>query len=333
MNSLNFKFGLELELCDIDTRKGLPQGFDGFSSQEYDLAATSGRFKGLPNDPSFKSVFINGELNTTPTDSIEGQIQALKNALELYPEATVNHRIDTHLHISLPEFKHDVELLKKVLTYIYKWGRTWCDRIYPSWSHPDMLTGDKQFVNINAKTMPEWRYNQIMASTSVDEFIRNHSLDSTGKYNARMGTRYALNMIAVKDHGSIEVRANWPILNPDTMRSHFQLIQALVTDALHDEADQQGLQSIIDLFEDNGHKWQEPQPYDHYIQCAYRYSSIQTVGHSKYIVPRWIEFKKMWEENPNQFKVNGWYNTPEYAFNKDNYTPMTLQEAIDQGLV
>ena len=326
-----FMYGYEIELCDIDIRRGVPEGCSGFSRQEYDLhASVKSKYHGLPNDPTGKYVWLSGELNTIPTPTIEGQIDALKNALAMYPEASLNPRIDAHLHISMPELKTDVELCKKILKYCYDNTEIWLKRIYPKYEHKDMTSGDKQFININAKKMPEWRYRQIMSSKSVEEFVRNHSLDSSGKYNPRMGTRYPFNMIAIKDHGSLETRCWWPSLNPDMIRNHFIILTAFMEEAI---GRQRPFNEVLDELVSQGITWQShPVEYHHFGQCAWRYSSHANVGR-QYIVPRYIEFKKLWEENSSRFYKNIWWNEEWAKFDSSKYEPMTMDEAIERGLL
>ena len=150
--------------------------------------------------------------------------------------------------------------------------------------------------------MPEWRYQQIMSSTTVAEFIRNHSLDTKGNYNARMGTRYPMNMIAIHDHGSIECRVNYGTLDPKIIKSHFELLKAFIDEALGEQRD---FNIIIDEFEANGHEWSKCTPYDHEIQCGYRFCNYPTFKND--MVKRWKLFRQLWDEDKSRFFQENWY--------------------------
>jgi hypothetical protein len=325
-------YGIELELCDIDTRKGLPEGFDKFSDQEYDLhASVKSPYHGLPNDPTGKYVYISGELNSTPTVGYEDQLKAVSNALDMYPEAALNPRIDSHLHISLPEFKTDLDMCKKVLTYVYNNSKIWMDNIYKEYSQPDMLSADKQFINVNRKCMYDWKYANIMKANNMEDFIRFHSTDISGKYNPRMGTRFIINMISIKDHGSLEFRGLFPTLDVNMLRNHYKLMTAFVEESLSDNP--RSFDIVLKELVEEGVTWVETPPkYYPEGQACWRYCSYPNVG-AKYIIPRYIEFKKLWNEDSSRFNEKGWWDKDWAKFHKENYTPMTFDQAKELGLL
>jgi len=302
--SRDFTYGMEIELCDIDTAKGLPKGCYRWSNQEYDLIASQGIYRGLPNDPTFKIHTISGELNTKPTSTIQGQVDIMDNIMKFYPEATLNYRIDTHIHIGWPELRTNIEETKKVLTYLKTYGKVWINKLYKATRHPDMLTADFMFYNTNAKIMPDWRYNFIKENASnIEEFLWWHQTDTTGKRNTRMTTRYYVNMFAIKDHGTIEFRAFWPTLDVNIIENYLVLVRDTVNDALSDNP--LGLNKIINKFFSDGRSIAKQQEYDHELACAWRFASYPNVG--KRMMERWEEFKKLWAEDKERFFQKSWW--------------------------
>lgn len=323
-----YSYGLELELVNNDSRKGLPKGFSQFSDQESDLCNSVGKFRGLCNDPTRKFVPITAELNSTPTDDYKLQSEYVKNAVEFYPEATINCRIDLHLHIGHPRFKTDLDLLKKLVTYFYHNTELWNDLMYHTFVLPDEYSvhmDARSFQNTNRKTMPEWRYNQIMSSNSIEEFLLNHQKDTSGKVNTRMTTRYPFNMFAIKDHGTIECRAFWPTLDSNEINARFELITRIVDTVVSNR--NTPLQVLVKEWLEDGYDTirSSQYPYDHFVHCAWKYASYPVVG-SRYMIARWIEFCRLWKEDSSRFNVKSWYNQDWALFNKDKYRIIKFEE-------
>ena len=71
-------FGAEHELGDWDQRNGLPTGF---KMDTRDITVMNSN--GIAADPKGRSYSFGGEINTPPTDTIEGQGAALEELLKV----------------------------------------------------------------------------------------------------------------------------------------------------------------------------------------------------------------------------------------------------------
>lgn len=113
----NWTYGAEHEWADWDMRTELPKGY-GRDTHDVTIVNSNG----IANDPSGKTWHYGGEINTPPTDSIEGQIDCLEEMKEFtLGVATVNYRSNLHLHIRVPGLKDDLVLLKRFQAHIHKW--------------------------------------------------------------------------------------------------------------------------------------------------------------------------------------------------------------------
>jgi len=109
-------YGAEHEWADHNITTELPKGY---ARDTHDITMVNSN--GIANDPSGKLWKMGGEINTPPTDSIQGQIDCLQQLKELLPTATVNYRSNLHLHIRVPGLKDDLVLLKRFQAHIHRW--------------------------------------------------------------------------------------------------------------------------------------------------------------------------------------------------------------------
>lgn len=299
-----YTFGTEIELGDINTNKGLPEGCSNWSLTEYDLISKNIPYRGLPNDPKRKIHSIGGELNTIPSNDIQTQILTFKNILKLYPEATISHRFDLHTHISYPGLKNNLNDIKKILKYSYKNGEKAVKLLYNMTKHCDMCIGDWQFYKVNMGLIPEWKYKRAMNAETFDDFILSFQCDTKGNYNPRLTRRYYINFFSLKKHGTLEYRANFPTLNPNELHSCLEYLKRFVNEALSDNPI--SIDLIIMNMRKEGFIFPKEQPYDHELQCAWRFCSFPNVKYK--MIERWKQFYILWYENKKRFFKNNWYN-------------------------
>jgi hypothetical protein len=105
-------YGAEHEFADWDTSLGWPAGYG--RDPEPNICNSNG----IAADPTLKSYQYGAEINTPPTDTPEGQADALATFLALHPRATANWRGGLHIHIRVPGLKDSLPTLKKLQAYI-----------------------------------------------------------------------------------------------------------------------------------------------------------------------------------------------------------------------
>jgi hypothetical protein len=107
-------YGAEHEWADWPLSTQLPKGY-GRDVRDITIVNSNG----VANDPSGKLYEFGGEINTPPTDTVEGQVNCLRELKELLPMAKVNYRSNLHIHVRVPGLKDDLEKLKKIQRYIH----------------------------------------------------------------------------------------------------------------------------------------------------------------------------------------------------------------------
>jgi hypothetical protein len=113
MKLVKLTFGAEHELANWDALRELPIGF----KRSPDITVVNDN--GVAAQPNVKVYRYGGEINTPPTSKIQGQVDLLHYIKERYPEATVNHRSNLHLHIRWPGLKENLAMLKQIQLYIH----------------------------------------------------------------------------------------------------------------------------------------------------------------------------------------------------------------------
>ena len=115
MNSMEqLSFGAELELADIDQRKGLP---DSFAWDRSDPSMVNSN--GIAIDPKGISYSFGGEVQTKPTIGIQKQIQGFQKIIEWFGNATVNYRSNLHIHVQVKGLSDNLRLLKRFQKIIH----------------------------------------------------------------------------------------------------------------------------------------------------------------------------------------------------------------------
>lgn len=111
----NWTYGAEFEFADYDRTKPLPKHCEN-NRKDHTIVNSSG----IANDPLDKLYHHGGEVNTPPTDTIDGQVECLEKICKLFPEVKVNYRSNLHVHIRVPGLRDDLQSLKRVQQYIHQ---------------------------------------------------------------------------------------------------------------------------------------------------------------------------------------------------------------------
>jgi len=224
------QFGLELEFGDIDLSKTPPAGCS-YSTTEYDVVNSTG----LAADPKGDKVKFGGEINTSPTDTIQGQIDQFKACNVAYPEATINHRLHLHCHVSYPGIRENADLMKKLLRYTIKNSPDALNATFNPHKHPHMNTSAWKYQIVDRTVMPDWKAQFCYLSNTPDEFKRAHGTIKDGSYNSLTIKRFAVNLYSIFKHGTVEFRHFFPTLDPEEVESCLEYCKRFVEEGIGDQ--------------------------------------------------------------------------------------------------
>lgn len=124
-----FSYGFELELSDIDRRVDIPthlgewegEKVNGYyQSAELDIVNTVPPYIGVAPDPLNEFCTVGGEINVSPTTSIEGQLARVVEIFNLFPIYNISHVNHFHIHVFIPNLREDLTLLKRFTKYVIK---------------------------------------------------------------------------------------------------------------------------------------------------------------------------------------------------------------------
>lgn len=213
MKGLKFNrmtFGCELEIADCDTRIKLPVGKWDYKD------GTIGNSDGFANDPKKEFNIYGGEINTDPTRTILEQLQQIRIIYKTLDKYTFNHTTNLHIHIRIPGLSKNLKALKKLQTYVYKYGRKTLDYIEPIPEADRSLKG-KQYELAKRRerrrrkshhwAITEKTYERLMKAKSIEEFLlAYYPRTKEGKVNYAGASRCAINLLQLKETDTIEFR-------------------------------------------------------------------------------------------------------------------------------
>lgn len=290
-SSSKWSYGAELELSDWDTRKGLPQNIDHLdlvdpinlrgSTQDDDFTMVNSN--GICVDPKSRIYPYGGEVQTPPTWSIQGQVDYLQLFLDLHPNTTINYRSNLHLHIRVPGLKDDLEALKRITRFNYKWlrERLLLDIVEPI-PKPQKLEERKRYKRRKRShhtTLSRQRVEHQLQATTLQEFFeREAPRTKAGKPHWIAQPRAAVNLRQLLQTDTIEFR-HWPgTLDGEELRSAFLWCRCYLRLALGLPI-RIGARDPLELWEKMKHrKFPQFCPYIHWMEQRYDETNIQKVG-------------------------------------------------------
>lgn len=205
-------YGAELELSDLDQRKGLPKGF-GWDKRDVTMVNSNG----IAVDPHGKLYPFGGEINTPPTKTIKEQVLKFKEVLKFHSDATVNHRSNLHIHVRVPGLKKNLEACKKIQRYVFE-NAGYLDVIEPI-PRPDRTDykTEEQFAGANRRynrrkvshhaSITKKRFEEQQAAKNFAEFFAAEApkkKDGTPMFH--LAPRLAVNLRQLQETDTIEFR-------------------------------------------------------------------------------------------------------------------------------
>ena len=268
--SNQFTYGVELEWVDCDARTHIPPELGSWNFLDHTMVNSDGHAV----DPNLRLTTKGAEINTKPTDTIEEQIQIIKELKELLPEATTNYRCLTHIHIGVPNLENDIDGLLKIFKYI----EANQDYVYDVVLKKEPITREEYTDPLDFlmakdynKQLYKWckqktsrdKIENIMKSTTPLEFSSRHYNSQEEQQNGGL-LRSGINILSVFKHKTIEFRCFPGTMDLEEYRSCFQFASEFVWNALHCPE-----WSVEDMYENEKWKFPKWEKFDRKLEQGY----------------------------------------------------------------
>lgn len=263
-------YGAELELSDLDQRKGLPPGF-GWDKRDVTMVNSNG----IAVDPKGKLYPFGGEINTPPTKTIKGQVAKFREVLEFHADATINHRSNLHIHIRVPGLKEDLGACKRIQAYAFA-NRGYLDVVepIPSPKRADFKTEDQYMgalcryhrrkVSHHAMITKKRFLEQQEATTFAQFFAAEAPKKKDGTPMFHLAPRLAVNLRQLQETDTIEFRHFPGTLDPEKFRDCLRWCRDFLIQALGDQ------QPCLKLFAEGDYNLPTFPKYVHWREVLYR---------------------------------------------------------------
>ena len=246
-------YGLELELSDINRNKKLPTGCS-YNKLEGDIINSNGQ----AIDPTGIKHKIGGEINTPP-GSIDFEIYLCKKIFEIFPEATVNHRIWLHLHIGLPNQLLTIDNLKKLAIYSHNETSNILKYCLHNMVKPDNMD-NRTWAWYNEKPLAEYKMEHIKNAKNIQDFRDAFFMNKVGIKAPITFKRPMFNLYSLFKHRTIEFRALYGTLNTNEIKSCFEFFRDFVIEGLTTE------KTLSELMIKNNYQFPKPNKYDKWLE-------------------------------------------------------------------
>ena len=279
-------FGVEYEFGDIH-QTSLPSGLS-WNKKDYSIVSSTG----IANDPKGLAYTRGGEINSKPTSSTGEQVEMFNELMLLHPEAAVNHRTNLHLHIGIPGLTENLSLLQTVLRYVHQHETEIYSLIepIPVPSSADYRT-DEEYKGARKRynrrkvshqhKVPANRVANALQADTVGQFLAAHAPTTrTGEPAWALATRAGINLLQIKETGTIEFRHFTCTRDPLELESCFVWVSNFVDGVLEGATPAELVGAYPFVF---------PQfaPYSHAMEQGYSYTNFDK--HSRKVVTQRLE--------------------------------------------
>ena len=274
----NFTYGAELEFADVLLGQELPFG-NQWNKKDFAIINSNG----IANDPLGRTCKYGGEINTKPTNSIEEQVENFKQILKiLNPKPIVNYSCNLHIHIGISGLRNDLEMLKKIMTYVYQYGKLAFNLIdsIPIPNKNDYESNEayggalKRYKRRRVShhyLLPKSRIDKILFSETIDDFFKNHAVkNKDGRPLFHLMTRQAINLFQLyNETETIEFRHFPQTLDIEEFKNSLEWCSDFLYEAMTEQ------KSPEILFESKNWKFPKFELYNHKLALGYKVTSIK----------------------------------------------------------
>jgi hypothetical protein len=269
-------YGAEYELGDVDRLVTLPGGAN-WNFKDHSIANSTG----VANDEKAKLYTLGGEINTDPTDSIEGQLDIWNSLVKSLERIHINHRTNLHLHIQVPGLREDLTALKRLMQYVLGHQNRVYELVEPldiperhqfqtEASYKGAIQRYKRRLVSHQNKLKPKQIAACMGAETPEEFINGHApKDKTGKPLWALAIRGGINLSQLRETNTIEFRHFTPSLDSSEIECCFSWIHRFVEAALFTGETPDQIYS--------SRNWKFPQfaPYDHNIDTIFRWTDLE----------------------------------------------------------
>lgn len=203
LDGKGWTYGAEHELSDWDCSVPLPDGYG--RAPDYTIVNSNGIAAQL--DTSLYG--FGGEINTPPTDTPGGQAECLERLLTLYPNCSVNHRSNLHVHVRVPGLRDNLDLLKRVGRCIWTQLRPLIDKLEPiprGRTDAERKRERRRKKSHHTFLSPTRHYKQQTATTVEEFFAAECAKSPDGRILWHLAARCCVNPRQLMDTDTIEFR-------------------------------------------------------------------------------------------------------------------------------
>lgn len=232
-------FGLELEWADIDKRIPIPEHCGTWDYRDWTIVNSDGN----ANDPTGKTNWKGGEINTRPTSTAQEQANIVQELAQLL-QPTVNYRCNLHVHVGIPNAVNDLDILKKLAKYFRENEKFVWSTIEPI-PKPvrNAYPSDEAFKGANKRyrrrlvshhySIADARYEEMISATTPQQFYDAHApLGKKGQRVWHIVPRAGMNLRSLWKHGTIEFRHFPGTIDPEEIESAVSWCSMFVEAAL-----------------------------------------------------------------------------------------------------
>ena len=288
---MGWTYGAEHELADWPALL-LSQKLPSFGRDQQDITCVNSN--GIANDPKLKYYTYGGEINTPPTDSIEGQGDCLNAIIWAFPEAKINYRSNLHFHIHVPGLQEDLPQLKRLVLYNQYWLPVILPEIEPiprpleslgeareSLQAPEelnVLKGALRRYNRRRKShhtlVSDGRVELQMLARTTEEFLEAEVPRDRARNKPlwHLGARAAVNLRQLRETDTVEFRHFPGTLDANKLVTVGLWCKTYLQCALSDWQSVRDANPLAEFFSAGGNLDQIPkfEPYDHRLEVRYR---------------------------------------------------------------
>lgn len=247
LNPEKFSYGAELELGDWDVIRCIPL-LEKLGAQHNTQDYTICNSNGIANDPHLKFNKFGGEINTKPFNSIDEEVNHIMDIYHCLDKYSINYTSNLHLHIMVPHLVENVDMLKKLATWIYNNQEDffWYIEKIP---HEEQQKYDSEEAYLAARWREKRRhkshqtkmsariYNNIMKAKTPEEVYLAHAVigsDGIPKFN--IVTRNGINLMQLfNETGTVEFRCFPGCDDPVKIKEAFEIITMVIKAACYDD--------------------------------------------------------------------------------------------------
>jgi len=245
-------FGTELEWANIDKSVEIPEKLGYWEGKgQHSEVDIINEISGKIFEPAWPNKRWGGEINTTPTTTIDLQCEIFRDLFNLlnrscpYGQPRVTPISNGHVHVRDDAFD-DIEVLKRVYDYTIRNQENiihyWLSLELMSYikESPAYHSGAYRYLrNDGGRKLSNKYAEKVHDAESVEEFQRAivpHAKESGKILWARAG-RQGINLHSLRHTGTIEFRCMKASIDPEEMRGQLEFANDFVEFALNDGPD------------------------------------------------------------------------------------------------